>query len=1092
MMPALVFFLLPSGGSSAGSRARSRAESEPTHRPRALRVRTHRDTTGSRRARASGPEPPARACSTCLPQMTLEEKLAQIVGFWEKERRRGGRAAAGRVRRRRRLEEFARHGLGHLTRPYGTRPVDAGRAGRRGCGSSSAALVTETRLGHPGDRARGVPDRTRRLEGGHLPDAAGVGRDLRPRRWSSEMGAAIGRVDARARHPPGTRARARRHPRPALGPGRGVHRRGPVPRRHHRHRRTCGACSRRACTPPSSTSSATPARGPAATSRPVHAGPRELADVLLIPFEMAVLDGGARSVMHSYAEIDGVPVAADPRLLTGVLRDQWGFDGTVVADYFGVAFLHLLHHVAGDLGDAAAPGAGRRGRRRAAHRVTPTSRRWPRRSGRARSTRRWSTGRCCGCCARRSSSGCSTRRSTTSRRPASTSTRPSTARSPAGSPRSRWCCCRNDGTLPLPAAAPDRGHRARTPTGPGALRLLLVPQPRARPAPGRRDRASTCRPCSRRCAAEFRGRRSPSRRAARSTTTTAPGSPRPWPAAAAPTSRCVVVGDQAGLFGRGTVGEGCDRDDLELPGVQRELVEAVLATGRRSCWSCSPAGRTRSAGPCDRCAAVVQAFFPGEEGAGAVAGVLSGRVNPSGRLPVSLPRSAGAQPYSYLHPALGEGDEVTNLATVARGARSATGCRYTTFAYDRPDRARPSRDRRRGDGRGARDQHRRPWPATTSSSSTAATSSARSPGRWRSCSATAGSTSSRASRPRSTAHRAHRPPGLHRPVRALGWWSPASCASGSAPPGTTWEPRRRSSSPARSRRHRRTTNGGRRRSRPPAPDRPFARQHSRPTNHERTLGGTMTRQPTAQDKFSFGLWTVGWTGTDPFGGPSRPALDPWEYAEQAGRARRVGRHLPRQRRLPLRRRRGDQASGIVTRFKEATRRGRPGHRDGHDEHLQPPGVQGRRAHLQRPLGAPVRAAQGAARRRPRGRAGRHDLRHVGWARGRGVRRLQGRATRRWSGTRRAWTPSPGYIKAQGYDLRIALGAQAQRAPRRHLPAHGRARPGADRRARARRHRRAQPRDRARADGRPQLHARAWGRPCGATSCSTSTSTASAA
>ena len=41
----------------------------------------------------------------------------------------------------------------------------------------------------------------------------------------------------------------------------------------------------------------------------------------------------------------------------------------------------------------------------------------------------------------------------------------------------------------------------------------------------------------------------------------------------------LVVGDHAGLFGRGTVGEGCDRDDLELPGVQRELVEAVLATG---------------------------------------------------------------------------------------------------------------------------------------------------------------------------------------------------------------------------------------------------------------------------------------------------------------------------------------------------------------------------------------------------------------------------------------------------------------------------------------------------------------------------------
>jgi xylose isomerase len=42
----------------------------------------------------------------------------------------------------------------------------------------------------------------------------------------------------------------------------------------------------------------------------------------------------------------------------------------------------------------------------------------------------------------------------------------------------------------------------------------------------------------------------------------------------------------------------------------------------------------------------------------------------------------------------------------------------------------------------------------------------------------------------------------------------------------------------------------------------------------------MARQPTPADKFSFGLWTVGWTGTDPFGTASRPTLDPWEYAEK--------------------------------------------------------------------------------------------------------------------------------------------------------------------------------------------------------------------
>jgi beta-glucosidase-like glycosyl hydrolase len=84
----------------------------------------------------------------------------------------------------------------------------------------------------------------------------------------------------------------------------------------------------------------------------VHAGPRELADVLLIPFEMAVLDGGVDSVMNSYAEVDGMPVAADASLLTTLLREKWGFTGTVVADYFAIAFLQTLHGVAADLGDA--------------------------------------------------------------------------------------------------------------------------------------------------------------------------------------------------------------------------------------------------------------------------------------------------------------------------------------------------------------------------------------------------------------------------------------------------------------------------------------------------------------------------------------------------------------------------------------------------------------------------------------------------------------------------------------------------------------------------------------------------------------------
>jgi hypothetical protein len=143
----------------------------------------------------------------------------------------------------------------------------------------------------------------------------------------------------------------------------------------------------------------------------------------------------------------------------------------------------------------------------------------------------------------------------------------------------------------------------------------------------------------------------------------------------------VVLGDRAGLFGRGTSGEGCDAESLDLPGVQQQLLDAVLdgvdegtpvvlvlLTGRPYAVSSA----------LERCSAVVQAFFPGQEGAGAIAGVLSGRVNPSGRLPVTLPRSVGAQPYSYLHPVLGGASSVSNIAT--EPVRPfGHGLSYTTF-----------------------------------------------------------------------------------------------------------------------------------------------------------------------------------------------------------------------------------------------------------------------------------------------------------------------------------------------------------------------------------------------------------------------------
>ncbi|MDR3740027.1 MAG: glycoside hydrolase family 3 N-terminal domain-containing protein [Terracidiphilus sp.] len=85
---------------------------------------------------------------------------------------------------------------------------------------------------------------------------------------------------------------------------------------------------------------------------PGHFGERELRSVMLKSFEPAFREGHAMGVMASYNEIDGVPVAGDPALLTGVLRNEWGFRGFVLSDLGAIRRLWEDHHVAANEKDA--------------------------------------------------------------------------------------------------------------------------------------------------------------------------------------------------------------------------------------------------------------------------------------------------------------------------------------------------------------------------------------------------------------------------------------------------------------------------------------------------------------------------------------------------------------------------------------------------------------------------------------------------------------------------------------------------------------------------------------------------------------------
>lgn len=613
-----------------------------------------------------------------LSSMTLDEKIAQIIGFWEGEEGDSVAPLQGELATTVKLDDFMKDGLGHLTRVYGTNPVDPDERAAY-LWNKQQSLIAGTRLGIPALVHEECLTGLSAWKAATFPAPLSWGASFDPE-LVERMGALIGESMA------------------ALGIHQGL---APVldvvrDARWGRVEECIGEDPYLVGTVGTSYVRGVQSAGVDATLKhfvgysasqsgrnfgPVHAGPRELRDVLMVPFEMAVNDGGVHSIMHSYAEIDGMPVAANPELLTGVLRDEWGFEGVVVADYFGVAFLHLLHAIAEDLGDAAgqALAAG-------VDIELPTGDAFLEPLKKAIREGRVDEGLVDRAVLRalhqKERLGLLDQKFDDAPPTGIDLDSPAHRATALELAEKSVVLVANDGTLPLDATDDQRTLGV---IGPNADRYqalfgcysfanhVLAQRPGVElgiDAPtvldALRDQVTGTITTARGCAVDDDDRS---------------GFADAVAVARDADTVVFVAGDQAGLFGRGTVGEGCDRDDLELPGVQRELLEAVLDTGTPVVLVLLT-GRPYSVGwALERCAAVVQSFFPGEEGATAVAGVLTGKVNPSGRLPVSLPRSSGAQPHSYLHPKLGGDTDVTNLSSVPT-AYFGHGLSYTTFAHE--------------------------------------------------------------------------------------------------------------------------------------------------------------------------------------------------------------------------------------------------------------------------------------------------------------------------------------------------------------------------------------------------------------------------
>ncbi|MCX2923349.1 glycoside hydrolase family 3 N-terminal domain-containing protein [Streptomyces sp. NEAU-W12] len=636
--------------------------------------------------------PVADRVDALIGAMTLDEKIAQLYGVWVGASADGGEVAPHQhdMEEAVDLDALLPAGLGQLTRPFGTAPVDPA-LGALSLLRTQSRITSAGRFGIPavaheeclaGFAAWGAtaypvplswgatfdPDVVRRM-------ASAIGRDMRSVGVHQGLAPVLdvvrdarwGRVEETIGEDPylvGTIGTAYVQ---------GLESAGIVATLKH----FVGYSASRA----------------GRNLAPAPMGARERADVLLPPFEMAIREGGARSVMHSYTDTDGVPAAADESLLTGLLRDTWGFDGTVVADYFGIAFLKTLHGVAGDWAQAAGAAL-----KAGVDVELPTVKTFGAPLAEAvadgrvpepvidRALRRvlgqkamlglldpdWSPVP-----------------------PALDGVDPDDPDALRGTidldrPENRELAreiaekaivlLANDGTLPL--ARPRRialvGPNAAEATA--VLGCYSFPQhvgvqhpdvPVGIDLPTLRDTL----------AAEFPDADITVARGTGVDDGDLSGIGEAVDAARDADVVIAVLGDRAGLFGRGTSGEGCDAESLALPGVQQRLLDALLDSGR-PVVTVLLAGRPYALGRAvAESAAIVQSFFPGVAGTQAIAGVLSGRTSPSGRLPVGVPRSPGSQPTTYLGARLAQVSEVSNIdPTPAFGF--GHGLTYTAFAWN--------------------------------------------------------------------------------------------------------------------------------------------------------------------------------------------------------------------------------------------------------------------------------------------------------------------------------------------------------------------------------------------------------------------------
>ena len=384
---------------------------------------------------------------------------------------------------------------------------------------------------------------------------------------------------------------------------------------------------------------------------PSSLGEREMRTLHLYPFEKVVKDANVCAVMPSYNEVDGMPAHSNRWLLTDVLRGEWGFGGYVFTDYGGLSQLHNFHHVAADASEAAVMGinAGvdlEAARPDAYARLSDLVK-----AGKVKEEQ--IDAAVIRILRAKFMAGLFDKPYPDPERLSEVVHRPEHVALALEVAQESAVLLKNDSALlPLDASK----LKSIAVIGPNADQVQYGDYTYTRDnrsgvtiLQGLRDRLGS------RVQINYA-------KGCNITGSDRSGIAEAVEAASKSDVAVVVLGETSVILsglgwgvGLGeneprdpfVSGEGYDLTSLDPPGVQRELLQAVCATGKPVVLVMVH-GRPWSIGwEKDHVPAILEAWYPGEQGGNAIAGILLGDVNPSGRLNSSVPRSVGHLPVTY-------------------------------------------------------------------------------------------------------------------------------------------------------------------------------------------------------------------------------------------------------------------------------------------------------------------------------------------------------------------------------------------------------------------------------------------------------------